>query len=108
MLIETGDGNYDSGVLPDGEHTVTYAIGLDDLFPAFDYLTVTASTLTPMNGRTVIVDDASSQIQYHGSGWTMGNLSEASFDYSTGPYQDSLHWSNTVGNSFSYSFVGAF
>lgn len=106
MLLETGDGAYDSGQLADGLHTVTYAMGNTALFPAFDYLTVTAGESTAMKGRTVMLDDTNSAIQYSGKGWTTHNLTKATFDYSTGPYLDTAHWTNTIGDSFQVSFVG--
>lgn len=107
MLLETGAGSYDSGLLEDGEHTLTYAVGNMALFPAFDYLTVSAGNSTAMNGRTVMVDDSNSEIQWSGN-WSTLNLTNVGYDYSTGPYLDTTHWTETVGDNFKLSFVGTF
>ncbi|KIY65002.1 hypothetical protein CYLTODRAFT_424727 [Cylindrobasidium torrendii FP15055 ss-10] len=105
--IQTGQGEYDSGVLTPGEHTISYAVNSgNNLYPAFDFIAVTASEDTKMRGRTVITDDASGDVKYRGNGWSMSNLTVATFDYATGPYQESSHWTSTVGDSLEFAFTG--
>lgn len=108
LLSQSGQGTYQSPVLADGvEHTITYAIGNQSLLPAFDYLTVTAGPSTPMYGRTVIVDDADSVLEYTG-GWMTAPPMALPFDYSTSPYLETTHWSNMAGASISFPFTGQF
>ncbi|KAK0201899.1 hypothetical protein DFS33DRAFT_1276711 [Desarmillaria ectypa] len=105
-LIEYGNGIYTSSPLHDGEHTIIYAIGREDLYPAFDYLTVEAGSSTQMKGRTVIVDDYDPDIAFSGN-WSKVAIYPMEFDYSTGPYKNTAHWSNTAGDSFSFRFYGS-
>ncbi|KAK0244216.1 hypothetical protein EDD85DRAFT_945532 [Armillaria nabsnona] len=105
-LIEYGNGIYTSGPLSDGEHTVVYAIGRADLYPAFDYLTVEAGSSTQMKGRTVIVDDYDPDLAFSGN-WSRVAIYPTEFDYSSGTYQSTAHWSNTAGDTFSYQFHGS-
>ncbi|KAG7443021.1 uncharacterized protein BT62DRAFT_935343 [Guyanagaster necrorhizus] len=105
-LIEYGNGIYTSGLLHDGEHTVIYAIGHEELHPAFDYLTVQAGSSTQMKGRTVIVDDYDPDITFSGN-WSNVAFYPTKFDYSTGTYQSTAHWSNTAGDSLSFRFYGS-
>ncbi|KAK0187985.1 hypothetical protein F5146DRAFT_1003675 [Armillaria mellea] len=105
-LIEYGNGIYTSGPLSDEEHTVVYAIGREDLYPAFDYLTVEAGSSTQMKGRTVIVDDYDPDVAFSGN-WSRVAIYPTEFDYSSGTYQNTAHWSNTAGDSFSFQFHGS-
>lgn len=100
-----GNGTYQSPTLQDGEHSITYALGNQSLYPAFDYLTVTAGPSTQLKGRTIIVDDSDSAIQYSGN-WKNEPTSSLTFDYASSPYLETVHWTNTVGDSASYSFEG--
>lgn len=110
LLSQSGQGTYQSPVLADGtEHTITYALGNQSLLPAFDYLTVTAGPSTSMYGRTVIVDDADSVLEYTGhESWTTAPPVALSFDYSTAPYLNTTHWSNLAGASLSFQFTGEY
>ncbi|KAK0221840.1 hypothetical protein IW262DRAFT_1460119 [Armillaria fumosa] len=105
-LIEYGNGIYTSPPLSDGEHTVVYAIGREDLYPAFDYITVDAGSSTQMKGRTVIVDDYDPDLAFSGS-WSRVPIYHIEFDYSSGTYQNTAHWSNTAGDSLSFQFYGS-
>ncbi|KAF8158157.1 hypothetical protein B0H34DRAFT_789156 [Crassisporium funariophilum] len=105
FVPQSGDGSYDSPTLPDGEHTITYATGSAKAFPSFDYLTVTAGASTPLNGRTIAVDDADKAIVYSG-GWTTTPPVPIAFDYSTSLYRDTTHWASTVGDSMRFQFIG--
>lgn len=99
------DGSFVSSVLPDGEHTLKYATGKVKNMPAFDYLTVTAGESTPLNGKTLIVDDTDTSVTYHGS-WSTSPPKELKYGYSTPLYRDTAHWSSTVGDTIRYEFVG--
>ncbi|KAK0464539.1 uncharacterized protein EV420DRAFT_1516866 [Desarmillaria tabescens] len=105
-LIEYGNGVYTSSLLSDGEHSIIYAIGRENLYPTFDYLTVQAGLSTQMKGRTIIVDDYDPDIAFSGN-WSNVAIYPTEFDYSTGPYKDTAHWSNTAGDSFSFRFYGS-
>ncbi|KAF9267423.1 hypothetical protein L218DRAFT_894700 [Marasmius fiardii PR-910] len=108
MLQRNGNGVYQSPELLDGrEHSIVYAVGNQSLFPAFDYLTVTAGRSTQLRGRTIIVDDADPAIEYSGN-WRTEPITPSlmNFDYTSSPYKSTTHWSNTVGDSVAYSFEG--
>ncbi|KAJ8080569.1 hypothetical protein PM082_017403 [Marasmius tenuissimus] len=109
MLQRSGNGVYQSPELVDGrEHSIVYAVGNQSLSPAFDYLTVTAGHTTRLHGKTIIVDDEDDEIQYSGN-WRTEPISPptVAFDYTSSPYLDTTHWSNTVGDSVTYSFKGS-
>jgi hypothetical protein len=101
------DGSFVSAVLSDGEHTLKYAVGQVKNTPVFDYLTVTAGVSTPLNGRTLIVDDAETSVAYRGS-WSTSPPKELKYGYSTPLYRDTAHWSSTVGDSVRYEFTGMY
>jgi hypothetical protein len=105
FIPQPGNGHYDSPVLADGRHTVTYAIGNVSLVPVFDYLTVDAGPSTPLSGSTLIVDDSDTTIKYSGS-WTTSPPHPLSFDYSTSLYKNTTHWSSTVGDTIEFKFTG--
>ncbi|ESK95024.1 hypothetical protein Moror_14029 [Moniliophthora roreri MCA 2997] len=102
------DGSYQSPMLQDGEHTVTFAFGNESLFPAFDFLTVTAGDSTQLKNKTIIVDDTDPGIRYSGNWRTQPSTPDASltFDYSAKPYLNTTRWSNTVGDSITFTFEG--
>jgi len=106
LLVQSGRGIYESPVLADGEHTVLYAVSNASIFPTLDYLTVTAGASTVLNGRTVIVNDDDVAIRYAGN-WSQKPPSPIIFDFSTSPYLNTTHWSNTVGDSISFLFSGS-
>ena len=89
--------------MPDGQHTLKYAIGGVKQAPVFDYLTVTAGPSTPINGRTLIVDD--SQLSYKGN-WSTNPPKALKYDYSTSLYRDTAHWSSTIGDTIEFEFTG--
>lgn len=99
------DGSFVSPVLPDGQHTLKYAVGTVKSAPAFDYLTVTAGPSTPLNGRTLIVDDADSAITFQGN-WSTTPPKELKYGYSTPLYRNTAHWGSTVGDTVRYEFTG--
>ncbi|KAG7088425.1 hypothetical protein E1B28_012419 [Marasmius oreades] len=108
MLQRSGNGVYESPELADGsEHSIVYAIGNQSFFPAFDYLTVTAGQSTQLRGRTIIVDDADPAMEYSGN-WRNEPITPPAmnFDYTSSPYRDTTHWSNTVGDSVNFTFEG--
>ncbi|KAK7056773.1 hypothetical protein VNI00_002490 [Paramarasmius palmivorus] len=102
------NGQYQSPTLRDGEHSITYAFGNQSLFPAFDFLTVTAGDSTQLRNKTIIVDDTDNAIRYSGNWTTEPSTSDSAlaFDYSNQSYLNTTHWSNTVGDSITYSFQG--
>ncbi|KAL0579129.1 hypothetical protein V5O48_002861 [Marasmius crinis-equi] len=108
MLQHTGNGIWESPPLSDErENSIVYAVGNQSLYPAFDFLTVTAGQSTQLRGKTIIVDDTDSEIQYSGN-WRTEPVSPSAmkFDYTSSPYLNTTHWSNTVGDSVTYSFEG--
>jgi len=106
LLVQSGQGIYESPILADGEHTVLYAVSDASIFPTFDYLTVTAGASTSLNGRAIIVDDDDVAIRYSGN-WSQKPPSPIIFDFSTSPYLNTTHWSDTVGDSISFQFSGS-
>lgn len=104
-----GDGGYESPILTDGEHAITYSTGDLSLFPVFDYLTIVAGAQTAMRGRNVIVDDQNTEtaIDFVGGGWSTATLRfENVFDHGKGPYNDTIHWVSEANNSLSFAFTG--
>jgi hypothetical protein len=109
FIPQSRGGAYDSPTLYDGKHTVTYALDaagspLDP--PSFDYLTVTAGPSTPLEERTLAVDDADDSIVYSGS-WSNSPVIPLSFDYATSLYRNTTHWSSTVGDTMRFKFLGS-
>jgi len=86
--------------------SVTYATGTGSIPPAFDYLTVTAGDSTPLQGRTLAVDDTDSPIVFSGS-WSDKPSVTIPFDYSSSLYRDTAHWTSTVGDSLQFEFEGS-
>ncbi|KAJ7581500.1 hypothetical protein C8J56DRAFT_266322 [Mycena floridula] len=103
LLIQSGNGLYQSPNLLDGEHTVLYAVSDPSIYPSFDYLSVTSTSVV---GRNIIMDDTDGAIKYSGNWSPNPATGPVSFDYSTMPYLNTTHWSNTVGDSFSFQFSG--
>ncbi|KAJ7672733.1 hypothetical protein B0H17DRAFT_947594 [Mycena rosella] len=106
FIIQSGDGYFKSPVLQDGEHTVVYAAGAMSLFPTFDYLTVAAGPSTQLFGRTVIVDDSENALEYSG-GWSTQSETPLLLDRPSAVYQNTTHWSGSVGDTFSVQFNGS-
>jgi len=104
---QSGNGAYDSPTLSDGKHIITYALeSTGKSLPSFDYLTVNAGSSTPLQGRTLAVDDTDSSIIYSGS-WKNSPAVPLSFDYSTSLYRNTTHWSSSVGDSLRFTFQGS-
>ena len=77
------------------------------VFPAFDYLTVTAGPNTMLYGKTIAVDDNDKSIAFRGS-WSQAPQYPPStpFDYTTRLYQNTAHWTSTIGDTMEFSFEG--
>ncbi|PFH54080.1 hypothetical protein AMATHDRAFT_53889 [Amanita thiersii Skay4041] len=105
LVTQKGDGRYQSPELKNGQHTITYFTAPTNSSPAFDYLTYTASGSTKLKGRTIIHDDNDGTVAYGGN-WTKQPPLPLAFDNSTGLYQNTAHWSTTVGDTVSYRFTG--
>lgn len=107
FLLYTGNGTYDSPTLPDGQHTITYAMGNLTDYPAFDYLTVTAGPSTMLYGKTIAVDDNDHSITFRGS-WSPSSLyPPSSFNYAPTLYGSTGHWTSNVGDSMEFQFEGS-
>jgi hypothetical protein len=91
--------------LEDGLHTVVYAAGAMSLYPAFDYLTVTAGSTTQLLGRTVIVDDA--EIAEYSGQWSTQSFEPLVLGRPSAIYKNTTHWTRTVGDTFTLQFNGA-
>jgi hypothetical protein len=105
LETQSGNGSFDSPTLPDGKHTIIYATGSKG-FPSFDYLTVTAGDSTSLNDHTLVVDDSDSSITYSGN-WASSPSSPISYDYATSFYNDTTHWSSSVGDNLRFQFTGS-
>ncbi|KAJ7069704.1 hypothetical protein C8F01DRAFT_1113650 [Mycena amicta] len=102
---QIGSGFFESPELEDGPHSVTYSSGNTSLFPAFDYLTITAGPSTQLFGETIIVDDA--QVANFSGRWSTEPISQSLL--SNRPldiYQNTTHWTNTTGDTFTLDFEG--
>jgi len=108
FLLYTGNGTYDSPTLPEGQHTITYAMGNLSVFPAFDYLTVTAGPNTMLYGKTIAVDDNDKSITFRGS-WSQASQYPPStpLDYAARLYQNTAHWTSTIGDTMEFAFQGS-
>jgi hypothetical protein len=104
-ITQTGRGGYRSPNLPDGQHTITYGVGALDLLPTFDYLTITAGPSTPLQNRTLIVDDADPSLIYAGK-WADHPPHPLLLDFSTGLFRNTSHWSFTIGDTIQFQFTG--
>ncbi|KAF8195569.1 hypothetical protein BJ912DRAFT_957438 [Pholiota molesta] len=78
---QTRNGTYDSPVLSDGKHTLTYATASQKALPSFDYLT----------GTTLAVDDSDTSIVYSGN-WSTTPPSSVVVDASSPLYGNTAHW----------------
>ncbi|TFK64620.1 hypothetical protein BDN72DRAFT_901402 [Pluteus cervinus] len=103
----TGGGFYESPVLADGSHTITYYApkGASALSTTLDYLTYTAGPSTPLNGHTLLVDDSDGAVEYRGS-WSTKSPIPLSFDFSTSLYESTAHWSQAIGDAIEFNFIG--
>lgn len=86
--------------LPAGQHTITITVGSTrnnasaGVYQEVDAFVSSTSSL-PVGG---VLDDSASSIQYMGS-WTASTTA-------SGYYANTAHYSNTPGNSASYTFTG--
>jgi hypothetical protein len=108
FLLYTGNGSFDSPTLPDGQHTITYGMGNLTVFPALDYLTVTAGPNTSLYGKTISVDDNDKAMTFRGS-WSQASPYPPStpFDYASRLYQKTSHWTSNVGDTMQFNFQGS-
>ncbi|KAF9525058.1 hypothetical protein CPB83DRAFT_734614, partial [Crepidotus variabilis] len=94
---------YQTPVLKDGQHNVSIK-HFDGV--VFDYVVVTAGPQTRTNGKSAIVDDDSHQLNYQGK-WARNTDSILSSNPSQSlPFRNVTHQAWTVGDSFSFTFVG--
>jgi hypothetical protein len=93
-----------STTLSDGMHTITVR---DLAATEIDVAIVNVGNQTPLNGKTMIVDNDSSAILYSGH-WSR-NTSQFRSGYSGMgyPYRNSTHRSSTPGDTFIFQFTGA-
>ncbi|KAF8903157.1 hypothetical protein CPB84DRAFT_1845979 [Gymnopilus junonius] len=109
FVPQSGKGEYTSPPLSDGKHTITYAIESPqnaNFLPAFDYLAITPGSSTPLEGRTLAVDDGDDSVTYS-SGWTGRPAALPSFASSPSLYENTTHWSSTIGDSLQFKFEGS-
>ncbi|KAF8798944.1 hypothetical protein BYT27DRAFT_7150508 [Phlegmacium glaucopus] len=106
FVPQTGHGSFESPVLPDGKHTITYATDFSsETPPSFDYLTVTPGPSTPLSGKTLAADDTDPSFIYSGK-WKITPPNPIPFDYSTSLYRNTTHWTSTIGDSLQFNFIG--
>jgi len=91
-------------------HKISYAIGPGNAtafrFAAFDYLTVTAGPSTSLNGQDIVVDDQDSAMTFSGN-WRTSPPVDLQFDPSTSLYQNTTHWTSSVGDTVRFQFLGS-
>jgi len=104
FIVQSGDGYFESPILKDGLHTVTYSAGAMSLDPAFDFLTVTAGPSTQLLGRTVIVDDT--EIAEYSGQWSTEPPTPFILSRPSALYKNTTHWTRTVGDTFTFHFNG--
>jgi hypothetical protein len=96
---------FQSPDLPPGRHNITVD-GLDGTM--FDYAVVAASPDTPLQGKRLVVDDDSSQIQYLG-GWRRSTTGFHSGALTDGlPLHNATHQTWNAGDSLSFTFTGTY
>ncbi|PPQ74887.1 hypothetical protein CVT26_011448 [Gymnopilus dilepis] len=102
---QVGGGSYFSPTIPDGKHTITYALPNSGIsLPLLDYLAITPGPSTPLLGRTLAVDDTDNSMSFSGS-WS--TLLPALKTKSPSLYRATAHWSSTVGDSLQFTFMGS-
>ncbi|THV05331.1 hypothetical protein K435DRAFT_774013 [Dendrothele bispora CBS 962.96] len=106
LLRHTGTGVYSTPTLIDGEHVLVYAIGNTSVSPAFDYATVNAGPSTNLKGKNIIVDDTDSGALEYSGNWAVIPPDALALDSNSAPYQNTLHWASTLGDSVKLSFQG--
>ncbi|TFK40784.1 hypothetical protein BDQ12DRAFT_648037 [Crucibulum laeve] len=102
---QSGGGYFESPILPDGQHTLTYAVGDLDAVPMLDYLTVTPGPSTQLMGQSLVVDDSDDILTFSGK-WSTSAPRGFPSNTTNNLYQGTSHWSSTVGDSFQFQFAG--
>jgi len=110
FVAQSGNGSYKSPALTDGMHKITYGIGPGNATSfqtaTFDYLTVTAGPSTSLNGQDVVVDNQDSALTFSGN-WRTSPPVNLQFDPSTSLYENTTHWSSSVGDTVEFKFLGS-
>ncbi|KAF8878152.1 hypothetical protein CPB84DRAFT_1688421 [Gymnopilus junonius] len=103
VQYQVGQGSYYSPILPDGQHTITYAFSSPGFsLPLFDYLAITPGLSTPLQGQTLAVDDSDSSISFSGSWSPVSPISVV-----PPLYRGTAHWSSVIGDSLQFEFEGS-
>lgn len=97
---------YQSPELGNGEHKVNVTDLLDG--QALDFVVITPDDTTPLDGRTLVVDDAHPSIAYFGQGWRQV-LDSDDPDAKAGvsSFRNGTYQTETAGDGFEFSFIGA-
>ncbi|KAF7336456.1 Gpr1 family protein [Mycena sanguinolenta] len=115
-----GGSFYTSSILPNASQIQVGITGARGL--AIDYALVGVGPSTDLQSQTILVDDSSSEIIWNGS-WTIqanytlpvpcqlafsSNSDDgfSTFTANMSPHGNSSHFSNEVGDSFTFSFAG--
>ncbi|KAJ7579717.1 hypothetical protein C8J56DRAFT_795901, partial [Mycena floridula] len=94
---------YQSPLLAEGLHILNITNAITGNLTTFvDFMTVTPGNSTKLDGRTLMVDDTYSGIEYD-SNWSMVNDSAATSDYA---FQGTTHLAYKPGSTFSFSYAG--
>ncbi|KAF9024337.1 hypothetical protein BDZ89DRAFT_1069151 [Hymenopellis radicata] len=99
-----------SGNIPGGIDTYPFTVSIDNLLPiVLDYVVVTAGPQTVLTGRTLVVDNNSSEISYSGQ-WTikhdqpLGALTAPT--HALYPFDNGTHESTHIGDTATFRFEG--
>ncbi|KAF7298950.1 hypothetical protein MIND_00843100 [Mycena indigotica] len=103
---QRGNGFFESNVLEDGPHTVIYSSGNLSVYPAFDYITISAGPSTQLFGESIIVDDG--QVANFSGKWNAepAAAQQNLLGQSLNVYQNTTRWTNATGDAFSFDFEG--
>ncbi|PPQ95278.1 hypothetical protein CVT26_014852, partial [Gymnopilus dilepis] len=94
---------YQSPTLPEGTHTIVVE-HLDGT--AVDYALIQVGPNTPLNGKTLVIDNDDEAIRYSGQ-WQRNTDQFESGNLPNGfPLRNSTHRSSRPGDNFTFSFVG--
>lgn len=106
FVKQAGHGSFYSPSLPDGEHSIAYALPTSgQALPLFDYIAVTPGANTPLAGKVLAVDDTDPSISYAGN-WGTFLPFNATANLFPPLYRGSAHWSSTIGDSLHFQFEG--
>ncbi|PPQ65523.1 hypothetical protein CVT26_000480 [Gymnopilus dilepis] len=107
FVPQNGQGSYFSPTLPDGQHTITYALPESDFsLPFLDYLAITPGPSTSLLGHQLAVDDLDTSISFSGD-WKDTLPVPLNFNEASPLYLGSAHWSSNVGDSLQFQFQGS-